>query len=425
MRPGSRRTALPGANKIWRSLAEGRVARDWYAWRGKGAPLIARFEGANRGEVIAQENSVEGAKVIAEGFARATHPSIDTRTLGGILDAWEASDAFRRRAESTKRNERGPLKGIRAAVLTMPNGQRTELVKIPARFLSPKSVKAVRRDLRAWLEGVAEKNGPRAADVRRDILSKAINWAKGEGLCEANPAEGIADFSYSDRSDIIWLGDELQRFEAAGRAARRKLLPEDAPEPEEPPPTTLALLLACYSGLRREDLCRLADPHVSEHAIMLKPLKSQRRARTANKKAPADVIIPRTPELDAVLTICLKVRARWEEADKVKRPSILLNSRGMQWTPAGLTSSFIKLRDEAKVVHVYDEPGLEPEPKTLHDARGTFVTHMRCLGYGKEEVAEMVGWETDDVDRVAKRYADANRIALAWLERIKRKASNG
>ena len=39
-----------------------------------------------------------------------------------------------------------------------------------------------------------------------------------------------------------------------------------------------------------------------------------------------------------------------------------------------------------------------------------------------EEVAEMVGWTTEDVDRVAKRYADAERIALAWLERIKRRA---
>lgn len=414
---------MPGANKVWRALPGGRVARDWYAWRGKGAPQIARFEGDTRAAVIVQENSVEGAKVIAEGYARATHPSIDTRTLGGILDAWEASEAFRGRSESTKRNERGVLKDMRAAMLTLPNGQRMKLVDIPSRFLGPKALKPVRRDLRAWLESVANTNGPRAADVRKDILSKSMNWGKEDGLCEANVVEGIADFSHSDRSDIIWLGDDLQRFEAAGRAARRKLLKPDSPEPEEPPATTLALLLACYSGLRREDLCRLTDSHISEHALILKPLKSQRRARTAKRKAPADIIVPRTPELNAVLAVCLKVRARWEEQDQAKRVHVLLNSFGRSWSPAGLTSSFIKLRDEANIVHVYNESDRAPEPKTLHDARGTFVTHMRCLGYGKEEVAEMVGWETDDVDRVAKRYADADRIALAWLERIKRKAA--
>ncbi|HYD86727.1 MAG TPA: hypothetical protein VEA80_04575 [Vitreimonas sp.] len=408
---GSGSTSLPGVNKIWRALPGGRVARDWYAWRGKGAPAIARFEAATRAAVIEQESSVEGAKLIAQGYAEATHPKVDTRTLGGILTAWEGSPAFIHRAHSTKRNERNALKQIGSA----------GIAKTPAKFLTPKSVKAVRRDIRTWLQKVADEQGPRAADVRKEILSKALNWGIDEGYCEANPADGIEDFSYSDRSDIIWLGGELMGFESAGRAARRKLMKKDAPEPEEPPDTTLALLLACYSGLRREDLCRFADPHIGEHAIALKPLKAQRRARTAGKKAPADIIIPRTPELNAVIALCRQVRAKWEEKDKIKRAHLLLNSRGRPWTPAGLTSSFIKVRDAAKILHVYDD-GRNPEPKRLHDARGTFVTHMRCLGYTKEEVAEMVGWDTDDVDRVAKKYADADRIALAWLERLKRRA---
>lgn len=38
------------------------------------------------------------------------------------------------------------------------------------------------------------------------------------------------------------------------------------------------------------------------------------------------------------------------------------------------------------------------------------------------ELAKMVGWEEEDVERVATRYADAERIALAWLERLKRSA---
>lgn len=55
------------------------------------------------------------------------------------------------------------------------------------------------------------------------------------------------------------------------------------------------------------------------------------------------------------------------------------------------------------------------------DARGTFVTNLRMRGYATEQVAQMVGWETADVERVAKRYADAERIAEAFLKHLERR----
>jgi integrase len=395
---GSATTQLPGVNKVWRPLVGGRVARLWYAWRGKGAPLIARFEGANRGEVLAQERSIEGAKKVADGYAQATHHTIDTSTLAGILDAWEASDHFRRRSDSTKIRERGSVEMIRQSAIGA----------MPVRLLAALSAK---REIRSWLAEVARKT-PRAADTRKDILSKALNWAIAEGLCTVNPVQGIADFAFADRSDIIWLKCDLEAFEAAARAARRKLLEPGAPEPNERPALVFALLVACYTGLRREDLCNLTWRDIGNRAITVRPLKSMRRRKTAGKKAPSVVVIPRTPELDAVLA---EIRPGGEE----KAQWVLTNSRGKQWTPSGLTSSFIKIRDAAGIAQE-PAPGSKDPPvaKTLHDARGTFVTHMRMMGFAKEQVAEMVGWETADVDRVAKRYADAERIAAAWLEQL-------
>ena len=38
------------------------------------------------------------------------------------------------------------------------------------------------------------------------------------------------------------------------------------------------------------------------------------------------------------------------------------------------------------------------------------------------ELAQMVGWSEEDVERVATHYVDAERIAMAWLERLKRNA---
>lgn len=88
----------------------------------------------------------------------------------------------------------------------------------------------------------------------------------------------------------------------------------------------------------------------------------------------------------------------------------------------GLTSSVTKIRDASGIVRQAAPGSREPAiSKTLHDARGTFVTNIRMLGYATEQVAEMVGWATADVDRVAKRYADAERIASAWLDQLERR----
>jgi integrase len=400
---------LPGANKVWKRLAGGRWARLWYAWRGRGAPLLARFEGDTRADVEAQEASDEGAKKLALGFANSTNPKIDTRTVGGIVSAWKASPAFKNRSDSTKKSEMKPVDDV----IDSPIGQ------MPASLLTAKRAQA---KITEWLEHIAATNGPAAADKRQDVISKALNWGKSKGHCAANPAEGIKNFANADRSDIIWLSEDVRAFEASARAAWAVKRKAGTPQPNTPPLIVLALMLACYTGLRREDLVNLTWRDVGPNAITLRARKSARRARTAGKKAPPPVIIPRTPDLNAVLELLDP-----GEEKRAERPWVLVNTRGKKWTPDGLSSTFFKVRDAANGgagINFYPtEPDdAAPIAKTLHDARGTFVTHMRCLGFAKEEVAEMVGWTTEDVDRVAKRYADAERIALAWLERLKRRS---
>lgn len=404
--PGKPSMAIPGTHKVWKRLADGRWARLWYAWRGRGAPQIARFEAETKAEAIALETAPAGAQAIAEGYAEAIKPKIDVATVGGVIKAWKASDAFTRRSESTKKSER-------------PQADAVIDSRIGALPVKALTAAGARRVIKSWLSEVAASSGPGAADKRRDVISKALNWGIGEAYCAANPAQGIADFAHADRSDIIWLAEDLAAFEASARkgwAARRK---PGTPQPNIPPVIVLALLLACYSGLRREDLVNLAWRDIGPHAISIRPRKSERRARTARKKAPPPVVIPRTPELNAVLELL-------RPSDETKQPWVLVNSQGKKWTPDGLSSTFFKVRnaanDGAGIMHAPIDD--EPVAKTLHDGRGSFVTHMRCLGYSKDEVAEMVGWTTADVDRVAKRYADAERIAIAWLERLKRRAAN-
>jgi integrase len=401
--------AIPGVHKVWKPLAGGRWARLWYAWRGRGAPQIARFEAHTKAEILAVETSPAGAQRIIEGYASGVAPKLNMRSVDGIVGAWMASDAFKKRSASTKKHEMKPTDDVR-------NGP------IGAMHVNALQAKGAQRAIKKWLEHVAATQGPAAADKRQDVLSKALNWGKSEGYCAANPAEGIKNFANSDRSDIIWLAEDLHAFEASARAAWAKKRAPGTQQPNIPPVVVLALLLASYTGLRREDLVNLSWRDIGVHAVTMRARKSARRARTAGKKAPPPVIIPRTAELNAVLELLDP-----GEEKRSAQPWVLVNSRGKKWTPDGLSSTFFKVRDEANkgagIKHVPQGPdGGAPVSKTLHDARGTFVTHMRCLGFSKEEVAEMVGWTTEDVDRVAKRYADAERIALAWLERIKRRA---
>ena len=126
------------------------------------------------------------------------------------------------------------------------------------------------------------------------------------------------------------------------------------------------------------------------------------------------------------MAICAGRAAEWERKDKVKRLHVFLNSRGKAWTPDGLTSSFSNARDRGGPLDAEGRPtpiaDLGGRPKSLHDAREAFVTHMRVRmpDVSNAELAKRVGWSEGDFERIATHYVDAERIALAWLERLKR-----
>lgn len=397
---------LPGVHKVWSRTAAHSWVWRWYAWRGKGAPKIWEWRGAAKSEGASA--AVAAASVISAQFASAIVPKAnhDTSLVSGILDAWEVSEEFRAVSDSTKRNRRSALKDMRES----PIG------KMPSKLLAAKGAP---RTIKTWRAQEAAKRGPRAADFRVQVLSRALNWAIGEGLVSANPAAKMKPLHFSDRSDVIWEAADIEALIASAREA--------GDPPDYIAPEALALMGACYSGLSRQDICALTWAQVGPHAITGKRLKAARRARTAGKKAKT-IVIPRTPELDAVLSICAARAAEHEKKDAVKRIHVFLNSRGKPWTSEGLTSSFSKARNKGGSAGPDGKPtaicDAEGRRKRLHDARGTFVTHMRIRmpDVTNAELAKMVGWEEEDVERVATHYVDAERIALAWLDRLARAA---
>lgn len=401
---------LPGVHKVWWQNAAGAWVWRWYAWRGKQAPKLWEWSGPSKADGFAA--AVEAASEIALQFAAAHGPRPsrhDTRVVSGVLNAWETSDEFKAVSDSTKSERRRVLKDICDSTIG----------KLPTRLLSAPSAP---RTIKSWRAQEAAKRGARAADYRVQVLSAALNWAKAEGLVSVNPTSKLKPLYFSDRSSIIWTGEDMK---AHAKAARKAGDPTDYL-----PPETLALMGACYCGLSRQDLCVLTWSNVKTAAITGVRLKAARRARTAGRKA-KPLVIPRTPELNAVLAICAARAAYWEKKDGAKRLHVFLNSRGKAWTPDGLSTQVHKARDiggpvdaNGKPTAIVDEEG---RPKHLHDARGTFITNMKIQmpDVTNSELAKMTGWSEADVERVADLYVDHDRIALAWLKRMSRRAAKG
>ena len=89
--------------------------------------------------------------------------------------------------------------------------------------------------------------------------------------------------------------------------------------------------------------------------------------------------------------------------------TILSNSRGRSWTSNGLGSSFNKAKHKAD---------LADRDLHFHDLRGTAATKFYVAGLTLREIAEVLGWEEEHVDRIIRRYVGRNAALRAMIERI-------
>jgi integrase len=102
-------------------------------------------------------------------------------------------------------------------------------------------------------------------------------------------------------------------------------------------------------------------------------------------------------------------------AAKKRRPAppipttVLSNTRGKPWTPDGL---------EHQVIDTKTAAGID---KHLHDARGTFGTRLRKAGLTAPEIADVLAWEEDRVERLLATYVDQEAIVLALAKRIEQR----
>jgi integrase len=297
----------------------------------------------------------------AEEFARhhADRKGGDKSKISGLIVEWKASDAWTKPppqglADSTRRNWGPLLDKVADHFGTLSIAQ----------FDRPQIRPLIRRWRDNW------KATPRAADMAKQVLSALLSFAVEEGKLGSNPCFGIPNLYKSDRSEIIWTDDDVARLIISG--ASREVV--------------WALELATLTGLRQGDLLKLSWSHVGELAIEM---------RTGKSGQQRSALIPIHAELRDLLAEIPKRSTR-----------VLTNADGQPWR-TGFSSSWNKAmqRMGEDVLH-------------FHDARGSFATKAYVAGFSIREIAELLAWSEDQVERIINRYVRRDALLQDRIRRL-------
>lgn len=326
----------------------------------KGRTYYYAWKGRGAPRLKGEPGSVE----FAESLAAARGPA---KAAGGTIRAlcaqYRSGDWWRKAGEPNC-----------IAVSTKKNW-RPWLIRIEDHFGDLKVAAfdrpAILLHIRKWRN--RWRSQPRTADYGKQVLSALLTFAVEDGALGSNPCAKISNLYASDRADIIWTDDDLE------------LLAKTASEP-----IMRAARLAALTGLRQTDLLRLPWSRVGPLAIEVKTGKG-RGKRTA--------LIPLYAELRA----CLASIPR-------KGLMVLTNTDDEPWR-SGFTSSWNKALIKAKIVGLH-----------FHDLRGTAATRMYLGDLTLREIAQIMGWAEDKVERLISIYV--NRDALL-RDRIRRMDENG
>jgi len=302
-----------------------------------------------------------GSKAFVEQLAeaQASRKGGDETRISGLCIAWKRTDLW------TKPQGEGGL-----ADSTKKNWRRW-VDEIQTHF-GPLRIKhfdrpEIRQDIKRWRN--KWKSTPRAADYAKQVLSALLSYAVEEGKLATNPCFGIPNLYSSDRSEIIWTDEDLARLAKTAS-----------------PEIMWALRLAALTGLRQADLLKLSWSHVGDLAIEIRTGKSGQK-RTA--------VVPLYAELKALL------------AEIPKRSTMVLtNTDGHPWK-SGFSSSWNKAMKAAK-----------EEDLHFHDARGTFATKAYLADFSVREIAELLAWSEDKVERIINRYVRKNALLLDKIRRL-------
>lgn len=300
-----------------------------------------------------------GSKEFIESYQEAANPlaNADRSKLDGWVSLYRNSDEFRELADSTKYRWTPWLDRIRDYFGAYS-------VRL---FDRPEIVE----DIREWRD--QWRGSPRTADYAKQVLSRVLSHAMSRGKLRSNPCAVIENLYKADRSEIIWTPADLAQLlrtasVEVGHAAQ----------------------LAALTGLRYGDLFRLAWGHIGDLAIEMPTSKGKRYRRR--------VVIPLYSQLRELLAAIPK-----------RATTVLTNSDGLPWR--GFSSSWNAALEKA---------GLADANLHFHDLRGTAATNLYRADLSIREIAQIMGWEEDRVERLIDRYVKRDEILRDRIRRMER-----
>lgn len=249
-------------------------------------------------------------------------------------------------------------------------------------FHHPEKIKPI---IRAWRNRFVST--PRAADTGLQVLSVVIaHGIDPMGVIGVNPCNGLKRLYKSDRSEIIWLPDEI--------AALATVAPAEVMH---------AVRLAATTGLRQGDLVRLTWNCVKDDHVHL----------PGTSKNDIEAYIPLYGELRAVLKSIPK-----------RSPTILTNSLGAPWgDDAGKDDGKHLRKAFGRAKNKLPEEWSHLGEKHFHDLRGTAATRFYLADLSVRTIAEIMAWDEETVDKIIRKYVGRKAATMAVIRQLNANSS--
>jgi integrase len=324
------RANIPGVFATYKNLKNGMRRAYWYhratGRRLNGEPGTAKF--------IADFAAAE--KTLRDRLAG---------TFNGLIRDFTTSQEFEKLAATTQGDYRRLLKYAEVVFGHMP--------------LAALEDRRVRKDFLEWRDKVAKASGPRAADYRLSAISAMLTWATKRTILSGNNLTGFERLYTADRSEKIWLPENIQSFMRAAPVELQR-----------------ALIVALHTGQRQGDLLRLAWSNYDGSAISIRQSKTKRR-----------VVIPCTAALRRLL-------------DALPRPGlqVLSMSNGLPWKAYSFRHAWKMAADVAGIEGLH-----------FHDLRGTAVTMLAEAGCTIAEIASITGHSLNHANAILEKYMARTR----------------
>jgi integrase len=340
------RVHLKGVHIVKKKLASGEIKLFYYHRKTR-----KRIEG------------IPGTPEFVASFANAERATADKHegTFVALIRDYTNSIQFQNLAEVTKKEYKRLLTAAEA-----------EFGDLPIEALNDPEV---RQEFLSWHEKLARRIGLRQADYTIQTISSMLSWAIERGKISSNHLRGFKKSYRSNRSQIIWTNEHIDKFMAVAPIEMQR-----------------AMILALNTAQREGDLIRLTWDAYDGHIIRLK-----------QSKTGMPVAIPCTTELKTML-----------DGMERKVSTILTSVKGRPFKPRNFLNMWKRSMERAGISGLH-----------FHDLRGTAITRLAEAGCSVGEIAAISGHTIASAHKIIESYLARTptlaRQAIAKLERRNRR----